>query len=139
MSPLISICIPAYERPAFLKRLLDSIAQQVFKDFEVIITDDSSSREIEELLFSTPYKYSIHYQRNPRPLGTPLNWMEGIKHATGHWIKIMHDDDYFTSPDSLQQFVDQIDPNIDCIFSGYSFLIIKSIFQERLEKSILRN
>lgn len=43
MGPLLSICIPAYERPALLKRLLDSIAKQVFKDFEVIITDDSSS------------------------------------------------------------------------------------------------
>lgn len=122
MSPLISICIPAYERPAFLKRLLDSIAQQVFKDFEVIITDDSSSREIEELLFSTPYKYSIHYQRNPRPLGTPLNWMEGIKHASGHWIKIMHDDDWFTDKYSLENYAAQLDEGADVLFSGYHSL-----------------
>ena len=38
---LISICIPAYKHPDFLKRLLDSISIQSFRDFEVIISDDS--------------------------------------------------------------------------------------------------
>ena len=37
---LISICIPAYKHPDFLKRLLDSISIQSFKNFEVIISDD---------------------------------------------------------------------------------------------------
>lgn len=119
MTPLISICIPAFERPEFLKRLLDSIAQQVFKDFEVIITDDSSSRDNEELLFSTTYKFSIHYQRNSRSLGTPKNWMEGIKHASGHWIKIMHDDDWFTDKYALENYAAQLDEGADVLFSGY--------------------
>lgn len=119
MPPLISICIPAYERPDLLKRLLDSIAKQVFKDFEVIITDDSSSRDNEELLFNTPYKFSIHYQRNPRSLGTPMNWLEGIKHASGQWIKIMHDDDWFTNQYALENFAAQLDEGADVLFSGY--------------------
>lgn len=119
MAPLISICIPAYERPALLKRLLDSIAKQVFKDFEVIITDDSSSRDNEELLFSTPYKFSIHYQKNSRSLGTPANWLEGIQHATGQWIKIMHDDDWFTNQYALENFAVQLDEGADVLFSGY--------------------
>lgn len=119
MTPLITICIPAFERPAYLKRLLDSIAQQVFKDFEVVITDDSSSRVNEELLFETPYKFSIHYQRNPRPLGTPSNWLEGIRHASGQWIKIMHDDDWFTDRYALENFAAQLDEGADVLFSGY--------------------
>lgn len=119
MGPLLSICIPAYERPALLKRLLDSIAMQVFKDFEVIITDDSSSRDNEELLFSTPYKFSIHYQKNPRPLGTPGNWLEGIQHASGQWIKIMHDDDWFTNQYALENYAAQLDEGADVLFSGY--------------------
>ena len=119
MIQLISICIPAYERPALLKRLLDSIAKQVFKDFEVIITDDSSTRDNEELLFNTPYKFSIHYQRNTRPLGTPANWLEGIKHASGQWIKIMHDDDWFTNQYALENFAAQLDEGADVLFSGY--------------------
>ncbi|MGZ5190970.1 MAG: glycosyltransferase family 2 protein, partial [Flavisolibacter sp.] len=38
MKPFVSICIPAYKRPDFLIRLLDSIRVQTFKDFEVIVT-----------------------------------------------------------------------------------------------------
>ena len=119
MTPLISICIPAYERPDYLKRLLDSIAKQAFRDFEVIITDDSASDAVEELLFGSNYKFSLSYQRNPRPLGTPKNWMEGIKLASGHWIKIMHDDDWFTDRYALENFAAQIDEGADVLFSGY--------------------
>lgn len=119
MTPLISICIPTYERPDYLKRLLDSIAKQTFRDFEVIITDDSSSDGVEELLFGSNYKFPLSYQRNPRPLGTPRNWMEGIKLASGHWIKIMHDDDWFTDRYSLENFAAQIDEGADVLFSGY--------------------
>lgn len=119
MTPLLSICIPAYERPIYLKRLLDSIAQQAFKDFEVIITDDSSSDAVEELLFESNYKFELSYQRNPRSLGTPRNWMEGIKLASGQWIKIMHDDDWFTDRYSLENFAAHIDEGADVLFSGY--------------------
>ncbi|MBM3412527.1 MAG: glycosyltransferase family 2 protein [Bacteroidetes bacterium] len=119
MPPLISICIPAYERPALLKRLLDSIAKQVFKDFEVIITDDSSSRDNEELLFNTHYKFSIHYQMNFRPLGTQGNWLQGIQLASGNWIKVMHDDDWFTDKYALEYFAAQLDDGADVLFSGY--------------------
>lgn len=127
MTPLISICIPAYERPVYLKRLLDSIARQAFKDFEVIITDDSSSDAVEELLFESNYKFELSYQRNHRPLGTPRNWMEGIKLASGQWIKIMHDDDWFTDRYSLENFAAHIDEGADILFAGYSSYNEKSL------------
>jgi glycosyltransferase involved in cell wall biosynthesis len=46
MNPLISICIPAYKRTEFLQRLLDSIDIQTFKNFEVIVTDDSPGNDV---------------------------------------------------------------------------------------------
>ena len=46
----ISICIGTYNRIDYLKRLLDSIAIQKYKNFEVIITDDSSNDSIEQYL-----------------------------------------------------------------------------------------
>ena len=49
MTPLISICIPAYKRAAFIKRLLDSIAIQSFQDYEVVITDDSPGDDVEQV------------------------------------------------------------------------------------------
>ena len=48
-SPLISICIPAYKRIDYLQKLLDSISIQTFKDYEVIVTDDSPDESVEIL------------------------------------------------------------------------------------------
>lgn len=119
-SPLISICIPAYSRQLFLQRLLESIELQHFRDFEVIITDDSPADVIEQFLKNKLYNFPIQYIRNQTPLGTPVNWTEGMKYAKGKWIKVMHDDDWFSNPDSLATYAGAIKDTVDCIFSGYT-------------------
>ena len=101
---LISICIPAYSRVAFLQRLLASIAVQTFKDFEVIITDDSPGSDVQEVCSRYADAFPLIYYKNEPALGTPENWNEGIRRASGKWIKLMHDDDWFATPGALQQF-----------------------------------
>lgn len=120
--PFISICIPAYKRTEFLKRLLDSITVQTFKDFEVIVTDDSAGNEVEDLTRLYSGRFVIKYFKNITALGTPENWNEGIRHASGDWIKLMHDDDWFASEDSLAQFAGCIkqNPGVDFVFSAYT-------------------
>ncbi|MBO9620964.1 MAG: glycosyltransferase [Niabella sp.] len=121
MHPFISICIPAYNRADRLKRLLDSILMQEFRDFEVIITDDSNTDAVEKLTATYSQKMPIRYQRNLPALGTPENWNEGIRKAGGAWIKLMHDDDWFATPAALGIFADQARLN-PCafIFSAYN-------------------
>ncbi|MBS1935656.1 MAG: glycosyltransferase family 2 protein [Bacteroidetes bacterium] len=121
MAPLISICIPAYKRTEFLKRLLDSVAIQTFKNFEVIVTDDSPGNEVENLCNFYKENFSIFYYRNTQQLGTPENWNESIRKAKGQWIKLMHDDDWFSAKNSLQYFVDAINnnPASSFFFSAY--------------------
>ncbi|HVY76625.1 MAG TPA: glycosyltransferase family 2 protein, partial [Puia sp.] len=102
--PLISICIPAYQRPDKLKHLLDSIQAQSYRHFEVIITDDSPGNEVCEMVRQHGLGSSIRYFRNSKPLGTPENWNESIRKAAGEWIKLMHDDDWFTTSNALERF-----------------------------------
>ena len=119
--PYISICIPAYKRTVFLKRLLDSIAIQRFRDFEVIISDDSPGDEVKNMVnHFNELLPSVIYHRNPISLGTPANWNEAIRHARGEWIKIMHDDDWFNGADSLAKFVESArKAGNEFIFSSY--------------------
>lgn len=120
MSPFISICIPAYKNVEFLERLLDSIAMQTFRNYEVIITDDSPSAEVEQLSKSYASAFPLHYYKNTPAHGMPANWNTAIEKAHGEWIKIIHDDDWFASPDTLQQFADAAAGNSNkFIFSGY--------------------
>jgi glycosyltransferase involved in cell wall biosynthesis len=105
---LISICIPAFKRTDFLQRLLDSIAMQTFRDFEVIVTDDSPDLAVKTLCEQYKERLPLSYFRNERPLGTPENWNEAVRRANGEWIKIMHDDDWLAGKDSLACFAEAI-------------------------------
>jgi glycosyltransferase involved in cell wall biosynthesis len=107
--PLISICIPAFRRKENLKRLLDSIESQNFRLFEVVITDDSPDNEIQHLIETHSLGNVIRYFKNESTLGSPENWNQGIRMAKADWIKIMHDDDWFSAPDSLRFFAESIE------------------------------
>lgn len=121
--PFISICIPAYKRTHYLKRLLDSIEIQSFKDFEVILSDDSDDNSVLELIEPYQSKFTIHYFKNSPSLGTPANWNYGISKANGEWIKLIHDDDWFANEDSLQQFAAAAQKGNKFIFSAYANFI----------------
>ena len=118
--PLISICISAYKRVNSLKRLLDSISIQSFTDFEVIISDDSSNSDVYDLTKEYKDQLIISYFKNPTALGSPKNWNEAITHAKGEWIKLMHDDDWFSSAGSLKIFAANMRPDCKFIFSAYT-------------------
>ena len=120
-TPLISICIPAFQRVNYLRRLLDSIEIQSFRNFETVISDDSPGAEVQELIRSHPLNPKIRYIKNKETLGSPENWNEGIRHAKAGWIKIMHDDDWFSGPGSLQTFADAIgNKNARFYFSAFT-------------------
>jgi len=105
MSVFFSLCIPAYKRPENVERLLSSIQNQTFKNYEIVITDDSGDDSLKEVLdrYNT---LPINYFRNEKPLGTPANWNYGISLVKGEWIKIMHDDDWFVNEHSLSIFAE---------------------------------
>src|SRR5260221_2100018 len=122
MTPLISICIPAYKRVDYLRRLLDSIIIQDYRNFEVVITDDTAGDEVKDFCELYKPKLPLQYFKNKESLGTPENWNEAIRKAAGQWIKIMHDDDWFSDNDSLREYADGIHahPEDSFFFAAYT-------------------
>ena len=115
----VSICIPTYNQTKYLRKTLDSIVAQTYKDFELIISDDSSSEDVSQLLNDYRDKLSFHYVRNTPGLGSPQNWNHAISLAKGKWIKIMHHDDWFSETDALEKMMLVADKNPDSlIFAG---------------------
>jgi glycosyltransferase involved in cell wall biosynthesis len=106
MQPLISICIPTYQRPHLLKKLLDSIGIQTFRDFEIIINDNSSDGQVEQLVKTYNPQLPISYHRNNPSTTASENCNAVMQRANGEWIKLMHDDDWFATADALQKFAD---------------------------------
>jgi glycosyltransferase involved in cell wall biosynthesis len=118
--PKVSICIPAFKQTGYLSKLLDSILIQEYKDYEVIVTDDSIYDTVENLINQYDFKGRLKYIRNKERKGTPANWNEAISFASGEYIKLVHHDDWFANSNSLQKFVDLLDnnPDADFAFSG---------------------
>jgi glycosyltransferase involved in cell wall biosynthesis len=108
---LVSICIPAFNSPDLLRKCLNSIVTQTFQDFELVISDDSSSDAVKKVIDSYNFENKLVYQKNPTPLGSPANWNMALSLAKGEFIKIMHHDDYFTNSSSLANFVSVIENN----------------------------
>ena len=131
-NPFISICIPTYRRAHLLKTLLDSIYIQTYRDFEIIINDNSPDDEVEILLRSYANKLPVSYHRNDPPGTASENTNAVMLRAEGDWIKIMHDDDWFAAADALQQFADAAKKSEkDFIFSAFDLLLYSGFLSGR--------
>jgi len=88
--PKVSIVVPTYNRIDFLKECLQSIDDQTFRDFELIIVDDASSDETEAFLQSRPLTQYIRLQQNQ---GVSKARNVGIQLARGQYICFLDSDD----------------------------------------------
>lgn len=100
-----SICIPTWEQHGhgknFLTQLLNTIDQQTFKDYEIIISDHSLNDEIEKSLIGRDKIKYVKYQENYGNGVSNIN--NALKYAKGEIIKIMFQDDFFFSKNSLEK------------------------------------
>ena len=94
--PSVSVIVPNYNHASYLRQRLDSIFNQTFQDFEVIILDDCStdnSKEIIEEYSSRPQINHIIY--NKTNSGSPFKqWAKGFDLAQGEYIWIAESDDW---------------------------------------------
>lgn len=136
--PKVSICVPTYNNRSEVERLLKSVQEQTFPDYEVVITDDSDGREIGELVEELG-DGRISYTHNARKLGHIHNWNAAIAKASGEYIKIMFSDDWFTYPDSLEQYVRMLEehPEVDLAFSNSMQVSSETSYKRKVSEEFL--
>jgi len=105
----ISIVIPTYEQRGlglnFLRHNLDIISRQTFTDFEVIVSDNSTYFAQAAIEAECKRYAFVKYFKNPNK-GLSANTNNGIIHAMGDIIKILHQDDFLNGNNALQDIVD---------------------------------
>ena len=123
--PNVSIIIPNFNHALYLKQRIDSILNQTFQDFELIILDDASSdnsRDIIESFRSNPHISHIVY--NTQNGGTPFKqWDKGIELSKGEWIWIAESDD-FADKHFLEVLMESVhlNPEIGFAFTATYFV-----------------
>jgi len=118
------VCIPAYRQVAYLRTTLDSLRRQQFQDYELIITDDSETGEVEALVSRYGFGERLTYHRNTARRGSPGNWNEAVRRARGEYIKLLHHDDWFPHTNCLGSFVRLLDRATHAMFGFCSSEVV---------------
>ncbi len=88
--PHISVIIPTYNRERFVVRAIDSVLNQTFKDYEIIVVDDGSTDGTQKALGAYSNEIRHIYQKNA---GVSSARNVGINEARGKWVAFLDSDD----------------------------------------------
>ncbi len=129
-APLISIIVPAYNVEKYIKTCLDSLINQTYSNFEIIVINDGSTDQTEEILrsYQSNPKFRIYSQKNG---GLSAARNRGIKLANGELVCFIDSDDSVKS-DYLEKLVAPFieDVDVDITVCGY---------QEKFENSVINH
>lgn len=87
-----SVIIPTYNRSELIKEAIDSVLNQTFKDFELIVVDDGSTDNTKEVLNGYGNKIKAVFKENS---GAEKSRNKGAEVAKGEYLAILDDDDLF--------------------------------------------
>jgi len=105
--PEVSVIIPAYNSSRYIAEALDSVFEQTFKDFEVIVVDDGSTDDTRRIIENYPHQIKYFYQEN----GGPAKARNlGIRKSEGKYIAFLDADDLWLAS-KLEKQVAEFEKN----------------------------
>jgi len=115
--PVVSVVIGSYNHEAYVGATLDSVLNQTFQDFEILVTDDGSSDRTADVVASYTDP-RIKLKRFEKNKGACWATNDGIRRSQGKYIAILNSDDEFM-PHKLQKQVEFLDahPEIGAVFA----------------------
>ena len=102
--PKVSVILPSWNRATWLQKAIQSVLDQSFLDFELIVVDDGSEDATPELLES--YSGNISSITFTKNLGVSAARNAAISNCDSEWIAFLDSDDFW-HPDKLQKQIDQ--------------------------------
>jgi len=122
-APLVTVIIPTYNRAHLLNRAIRSVLSQTFQDWELIVVDDGSTDNTEEIVkgFSDS---RLHYIRHKVNCGAPAARNTGIKMAQGDYIAFLDSDDEWL-PEKLEKqlkIFENSEDEVGVVYTGAVFI-----------------
>lgn len=138
MNKAISIIIPCYNCEEYITKTLNSIVNQTFKNFEVIIVNDESKDNSvvlsEQILSENNISFKIINQKNS---GVSRARNNGLENSQGKYVYMIDSDD-FIEPTFFEKMYNKLEKyNLDMVFSGHDRVDMNNkvsfIYNERYE------
>lgn len=121
-SPLVTVVVPTYNRPDYLRQALTSVLQQTYSTIEVLVADDCSPQNPQALLqeLADP---RIRLYRQATNRGVGVNVTQALVKARGKYVACLNDDDIW-EPDFLAKLVPCLEahPEATVAFCDYAVM-----------------
>ena len=118
--PKISVIIPTYNREDFISETIQSVLDQTYKDFEIIVVDDGSKDNTKSFLEKFGSKIKLIEQKNQERAASRNN---GVKASCGEYLAFVDSDDVWIS-NKLEKQLEILENNKETILTyGKSFRI----------------
>src|SRR5688572_6916008 len=108
---VVSVIIPCYKQAAFLKEAIESVLTQTYPYFEILVIDDGSPDNVEEVSKSYP---QIHYVKQPNS-GAAIARNNGLLKSKGSFLVFLDSDDRLL-PNALEDGVNFLENHPECAF-----------------------
>ncbi len=123
--PLVSVIIPTFNRTKFFKEALESVLNQTYRNFEIVVSNDGSNDETENLIQPYLEKYTcIKYFRN-KGFTSHDNWnfLRAYNNPDAEYVNWLMDDDLFY-PRKFEVMVEiyRNNPDVSLVTSSKSFI-----------------
>jgi len=113
MNKRITVCIPTYEMSGMGKNFLlqgfESLYKQSYRDFDIVVSDQSTDNDVKKVCQKWGSKMDISYFKFLGERGSSANTNNAIKRSTGEIIKILFMDDFFFDNGALGTMVEMFD------------------------------
>lgn len=111
-APKVSVMFMSYNHGPYIQRAMDSVLNQTFQDFEVVLSDDCSGDNTKEVLANyTDDRINLHFFEENQ--GATINNRYIWKHCQGEYLALINSDDVWL-PEHLQKSVDYLDAHEEC-------------------------
>ena len=122
--PLVTALVPSYNHGRYIRERIESILEQTYPEVELIVIDDASEDDSDQVIRDLQAKYGFKYIRNSRNSGTPFAaWERICALAKGDYIWVCESDDV-AEPEFLKSAVSRLRAKSDAVMFYSSSLII---------------
>ena len=102
MNDLVSIIMPSYNTGCFIKETIESVLAQSYPTWELIIVDDCSTDNTDEVVIQYLADERIRYIKNDTNSGAAVSRNRALREAKGKWIAFLDSDDLWF-PEKLEK------------------------------------
>ena len=110
MNKLVSVIMPSYNTEKFVEMSINSVLSQTYEDWELIIIDDNSTDNTDNVIYPFLKDNRIKYFKNSKNLGAAISRNRGLREAKGRWIAFLDSDDLWL-PDKLEKQIKFMENN----------------------------